>query len=196
MPLPTIPQQLKTELRTARLLLRCPREGDGASVHEAVVESLNALRAWPASLPWAMQEPSVSASETYCLNSAAGFAARTALVYLAFDAEGKLVASTSLHSINWNVPKFEVGFWCRSSLTGKGYTKEAISALMGYAFASLGAQRVEAFTDEANAGSRAVCASVGMRLEGVLKNERITPAGSLRNTCVYAAVGNGSKTRR
>ncbi len=195
MPMPTIPQQLKTELRTARLLLRCPREGDGPLVHEAVVESLDALRAWPASLPWAMQEPSVAVSESFCRNSAAGFAQGTALVYLAFDAEGKWVASTSLHSINWNVPKFEVGFWCRSSLTGKGYTKEALAALMGYAFASLGAQRVEAFTDEENTGSRAVCASVGMRLEGVLQNERITPAGSLRNTCVYAAVSRGAKAR-
>jgi len=195
MPLPTIPQQLKTELRTARLLLRCPREGDGPLVHEAVVESLDALRAWPASLPWAMQEPSVAVSESFCRNSAAAFAEGTALVYLAFNAEGKWVASTSLHSIDWNVPKFEVGFWCRSSLAGQGYTKEALAALMGYAFASLGAQRVEAFTDEENTGSRAVCASVGMRLEGVLQNERITPAGSLRNTCVYAAVSRGAKAR-
>jgi RimJ/RimL family protein N-acetyltransferase len=192
MPLPAVLRQVRTELNTARLLLRCPREGDGTSVHEAVVESLTELRAWPASLPWAMEEPSVAVSEVYCREGAAAFIKRSALVYLAFDEEGRLVASTSLHSINWNVPKFEVGFWCRSSLTGRGYTKEAIAELVRYAFQSLGAHRVDALPDAENTASRAVCESIGMRLEGVLQNERITPQGSLRSTCVYAVARSGA----
>ena len=192
MSLSAVLREVDAELRTARLLLRCPREGDGAAVHEAVVESLPELRAWPASLPWAMQEPSVAASETYCRESAAAFIKRTALVYLAFDSEGTLVASTSLHGINWNVPKFEVGFWCRSTMTGKGYSKEAVGKLVQYAFESLGAHRVDSLPDEENAGSRAVCQSVGMNLEGILRNERITPNGSLRNTCIYAAARSGA----
>jgi RimJ/RimL family protein N-acetyltransferase len=135
-----------------------------------------------------MEEPSVEASEAYCCESAAAFIRRSSLVYLAFDTQGQLVASTSLHSINWNVPKFEVGFWCRSNLTGRGYTKEAIAELVRYAFESLGANRVDALPDEENTGSRKVCESIGMNLEGILKNERTTSQGSLRNTCVYAAV--------
>ena len=139
-----------------------------------------------------MEEPSVAVSEAYCRESAAAFIKRSALVYLAFDKEGKLVASTSLHSINWNVPKFEIGFWCRSSLTGRGYTKEATAELARYAFESLGAHRVDALPDEENTASRAVCKSIGMSLEGVLRNERVTPQGSLRNTCVYAAARSGA----
>ena len=192
MPHPAVLRQVSTELSTTRLLLRCPREGDGVLVHEAVVESLNELRAWPASLPWALEEPSVAASEAYCRESAAAFIKRSSLVYLAFDHDGWLVASTSLHSINWNVPKFEVGFWCRSSLTGRGYIKEAIAELIRYAFESLAAQRVDALPDEENTASRAVCESLGMSLEGVLRNERITPQGSLRSTCVYAAARSGA----
>ena len=176
------------ELRTPRLLLRCPREGDGALVHEAVMESLAELRAWPASLPWALAEPSIATSETYCRESAAEFIQRTLLVYLAFDDGGAFVASTSLHRIDWAVPKFEVGFWCRSSRQRQGYTGEAISELVRYAFEGLGARRVDALPDEENAASRAVCESVGMRLEGTLRNERVTPAGVPKNTCVYASV--------
>jgi len=190
--IPAVLRKVNTELRTARLQLRCPHDGDGPAVHEAVVESLAELRAWPASLSWAMEEPSIAASEAYCRESAAAFIKRSALVYLAFDAEGTLVASTSLHSINWNVPKFEVGFWCRTSLAGKGYAKEAVAELVRYAFESLGAQRVDALPDEENTASRAVCESVGMSLEGVLRNERVTPAGNLRNTCIYAAVRSGA----
>lgn len=176
------------ELRTDRLLLRCPQEGDGQLVHEAVVETLEQLRAWPASLPWAMFEPSLVASETYCRESAAAFIKRTSLVYLAFDELGSLVASTSLHAINWSVPKFEVGFWCRASRQRQGFAAEAASELVRYAFEGLGANRIDALPDEANLPSRAVCESAGMKLEGIMRSERVTPNGVLRNTCIYAAV--------
>ena len=176
------------ELRTRRLLLRCPQEGDGLLVHEAVVETLEQLRNWPASLPWASFEPSVAASETYCRESAAAFIRRTALVYLAFDTSGSLVASTSLHAINWAVPKFEVGFWCRASRQHQGLAAEAAKELVRYAFEGLGANRVDALPDEANGPSRAVCQAAGMHLEGTMRSERVTPDGVLRNTCIYAAV--------
>ena len=104
------------------------------------------------------------------------------------NAEGELVVSCSLHSIQWELPKFELGFWCRSSRTRQGYAAEACDALVQYAFEALGARRVEALPDEANAGSRAVCERVGLQLEGVLRHERVTPTGQLRNTCVYARI--------
>jgi RimJ/RimL family protein N-acetyltransferase len=181
-------REVSRELPTRRLRLRCPHEGDGRLVHEAVVETLEHLRAWPASLPWAMLEPSVAAFETYCRESAAAFIKRTALVYLAFDKSGSLVASTSLHAINWAVPKFELGFWCRASCQRQGLATEAASELVRYAFEELGAHRVDALPDEANGSSRRVCQSVGMQLEGIMRHERITPAGDLRNTCIYATV--------
>jgi RimJ/RimL family protein N-acetyltransferase len=189
MPLDPILREIAAELHTDRLLLRPPRPGDGARVHEAVVETLDALRAWPASLPWAMAPPSVAASETFCRESAAAFLKRSELVYLAFDSRDSLVAACSLHGIHWSIPKFELGFWCRSGRQRQGLASEAASALVRHAFESLGAKRVEAFPDEANAGSRGVCEAAGLELEGVLRNERVTPSGEQRNTCVYAAIG-------
>lgn len=181
-------REVLRELRTDRLLLRCPREGDGQLVHEAVVETLEQLRAWPASLPWAMFEPSIAASETFCRESAVAFIKRSTLVYLAFDELGSLVASTSLHAINWSIPKFEVGFWCRASRQHQGLAAEAAAELVRYAFEELGARRIESLTDEANLSSRAVCEATGMKLEGIMRSERVTPDGVLCNTCIYAAV--------
>ncbi len=186
-------RKVSSELTTERLYLRCPREGDGVAVHEAVVESLQHLRAWPASLPWALAEPSVDASEIFCRESAAAFFKRTSFVYLVFDHAGTFVASTSLHGINWKVPKFEIGFWCRATRQGNGYTTEAISRLIRYAISDLGANRVDALTDERNAASRAVCEASGMQLEGILRNENITPSGVLCNTCVYAVASSREK---
>ena len=178
-----------TEIETRRLLLRCPKPGDGVSVHEAVVESLKELRAWGASLPWAIPDPSVDASEMFCREGQAGFIQRTSLPYLAFERDtGRFIASTSLHRIHWKVPRFELGFWCRTSAHRQGYTHEAARALLELAFTGLAARRVEAYTDELNVASRQLCLSVGMALEGVMRHERVDRAGTLRNTCVLAAV--------
>lgn len=184
---PAILRELADELVTPRLVLRCPRAGDGVVVHEAVRESLADLRAWPASLPWAMAEPSVETSETFCRQAHSDFIRRSSLAYLAFEKNtGQFVISASLHHIDWSVPRFELGYWCRSSRHGQGLAGEAIGALLAYACTGLGARRVECFPDEANVASRALCDKLGLSLEGILRNERIAPDGTLRHTCIYA----------
>lgn len=186
--MPAILRDVACEFATDRLVLRRPREGDGRRVFDAVVETLDDLRAWPASLPWALAEPSIAASEIYCRESLAAFTRRAALTYFAFDRTGTFVASTALHSIDWKVPAFELGYWCRSSRQRQGYTREALAALLRHAFDGLGARRVAVRTDEANVASRRLCEAVGLQLEGTLRHDRITPAGILCSTCVYATI--------
>jgi hypothetical protein len=53
-------------IETPRLVLRCPYPGDGHELHQAVQESLPALRQWPDSLPWAQKPQSPDRSEDYC----------------------------------------------------------------------------------------------------------------------------------
>lgn len=178
---------LPGEIRTARLLLRPPRAGDGAAVHAAIAESLPALRAFLASLPWVAGEQSAGKSESWCRNSAANFLARRDLPMLVFDAAGgEFVGATGLHRMDWSVPRAEVGYWCRTSRAGRGFITEAVRAVCGYAFEHLGAERLEIITDEGNEASRRVAQRCGFTLEGTLRNERRAPQGPLRNTCVYA----------
>ena len=86
-----VPEQIETQ----RLLIRCPRAGDGRIVHDSVVESLAALRAFPASLPWAMFEPSVAASEQFCREGEANYRLRTSLPMLLFLKEGNVHVGNS-----------------------------------------------------------------------------------------------------
>ncbi len=190
---------LPASIETPRLLLRPPRAGDGPALHEAVTDSLAELRRFLASLPWVAGEQSVESAEVYCRNAQANFVARRDLAFLAFErASGRLVAATGLHRAVWATPKVEVGYWCRTSCTGKGYVAEAVRAVTRYAFEHVGAVRVEIVTDEANVGSRRVAERCGFALEGVLRHERRAPDGSLRNTCIYACfpVADGEATIR
>ena len=180
-----VPQEIETE----RLFLRVPRAGDGPALHEAVSESLVELRRFIASVPWVAQEQSAESSEIYCRTALSNFVARKDMPYLLFERESsRLVGCAGLHRPNWDMPRFEVGYWCRAASVGNGFITEAVSALVHLAEARLSAVRLELITDAENTRSRAVADRAGFHLEGVLRNERRAPDGSLRNTCVYARV--------
>lgn len=173
---------------TERLLVRAPSRGDGLAVYEATIESLAELRAWPASLPWACKEPTLEESEAFCRVGQSAFLARTDLPLLVFlkDEPNTLIGCTGLHRFNWAVPKFEIGYWGRTSYLGKGLMTEAIQGVTRFGFSHLGARRIESLPDEANIPSRRIVERCGYKLEGILHNERIDPSGALHNTCVYA----------
>lgn len=178
-----IPQAFQTD----RLTIRAPRPGDGVAVHQAVVESLAALRAWPAYLPWAMHTPSPDASEQFCRQGHAAFLAREDFPMLIFlKDQDVLVGATGLHRLSWDVPKCEIGYWGRSSFARQGLITEAVTGIAQFAFQHLGVLRIKCLTDAANQASRAVAERAGFALESVMRHERRSPDGSLRDTCVYA----------
>lgn len=178
---------LPDSIQTERLLLRPPRTGDGALLHEAVTESLTELRRFLASSPWVAAEQTVESSEVFCRTAQSNFLVRKDLTFLLFEkATGDLAGVADLHRTDWTIPKTEVGYWSRTSKSGNGFISEAVAALVDFAFASLGVARVEVVTDEENTGSRKIAERCGFQLEGTLRNERRASDGSLRNTCIYA----------
>jgi len=88
----------------------------------------------------------------------------------------------------WTTPKTEIGYWARASSGRKGLITEAVMALTDYAVSHIGAVRVEIITDEENLPSRRVAERCQFTLEGILRNERRAPDGSLRNACIYARI--------
>jgi RimJ/RimL family protein N-acetyltransferase len=174
---------------TERLLLRCPRPADAAIVHASVVETLPMLRRFPASFPWAMGEPSIATTERYCIDAQERYLARTEFALLAFaKADAAHVGNLALHDIDWSVPKCEIGYWGRSSLTGRGLMTEAVIALTKVALDGLGMRRVDALPEPDNHESRRLCERAGYALEGTLRNFRVAPDGTVKDACVYSIV--------
>ncbi|QDQ82964.1 GNAT family N-acetyltransferase [Paraburkholderia megapolitana] len=181
--IPDLPAVLETD----RLIIRSPQPGDGPDLFDAVVDALADLRQFPASLPWAMEMPSVDESESFCVAGSESFQARKDFPFLFIDKTSRIVVGAGgLHRPRWTVPAFELGFWGRSSFVGRGLFSEAADALVNFAFASFDAKRVEAICDDLNVRSIRVCERIGMQLEGVLRQERRAPDGSLRNTRIYS----------
>ncbi len=103
---------------------------------------------------------------------------------------GTLVGSSGLHRIDWEVPKFEIGYWYRTSFAGQGYVTEAVRGITKFAFEELMARRIEIRCDTLNKPSARVAEKAGYHLEGELRHEQISTGGELRNTFVYSMLAN------
>ncbi len=181
-----VPQRIDTE----RLILRCVRGSDAAVVNDAVCESIDDLRPY---MPWAQTEPTLARSEADCRRMQAQFLLRGELSMFMFErradgSEGDFIGGTGLHRIDWNVRRFEIGYGCRIGRQRRGLVTEAVHALTRLAFGQLRARRVEIRMDDTNQCSWRVAQRAGYVLEGVLRNESLTPQRAPCDTRVYALV--------
>ncbi len=184
---PHVPDHFETE----RLLIRAPLPGDGRAINDAIRESIDELRPW---MPWAKEVPSVAESETFAREAALRFRNREELPLLIFrKSDGQYLGGSGMHNIAWDVPRFEIGYWLRTSATGQGYMTETVGGVAGMAFETLNAVRVEIRCDSDNAKSAAVARRCGFTLEATLRRESRTPDGRLRDTLIFALLRDGAE---
>jgi RimJ/RimL family protein N-acetyltransferase len=208
---------LPAVLASERVLLRAPRAGDGAALNDAMAESLETLKPWmpwAQEMPSLKQSEltcrqiaarfaqrtdlTLYMFERLCAPTLASLAAlrggataaaeRPGAADVADGDFGRLIGGTGLHRMDWNVPRFEIGYWCRPSMQGRGLVTEAVNTLMRFAFDTLQARRVEVRMSSTNARSRAVAERCGFTLEGVLRQDSRGVDGQPRDTVVYARV--------
>ncbi len=86
------------------------------------------------------------------------------------------------------MPKFEIGYWCRTRITSHGYITEAVTRISAFAFDALGARRVEIRCDPRNFRSARVAERAGFTLEGTIRNNEVGTDGKLRDTRIYASI--------
>ncbi|KIL50997.1 GNAT family N-acetyltransferase [Jeotgalibacillus campisalis] len=175
------------QFETDRLIVRSAKPGDGSKVWEAVNASRKELKPW---LAFASHEATAEETEINIRESYTKFLAREDLRLLVFlKNSGEFVASSGLHRINWDVRRFEIGYWIDSRMSGQGYMTEAVEGIARFAFTTLDAQRVEIRCDAENKKSRSIPEKLGFELEGILKNNELNPLSKKPiDTCVYAKV--------
>lgn len=179
--------ELPAEIETDRLLLRAPRPGDGPLVNASVLETLDDLRRYPASMSWAMEEQTVDKAEEWARRGAADWLIRADFpLLILLRGTAQHVGNCGLHRFDWKTRVFEIGWWCRKRFQGQGLITEAARAVTEFAFAHLGARRVWCGADDENERSWRVAERLGFEHEGTLKSERCDPDGTRRTMRVYA----------
>ncbi len=177
------PERIETE----RLYLRACLPGDGKIVYDAIQASIEDFKKW---LPFANKDQTVEETEINIRESYSQFLLRKDIRLQIFRKEDDvLVGSTGLHRINWDVRKFEIGYWCDSRYQKKGYISEAVENLVDFAFEHLQANRIEICCDPDNENSRKIPEKLGFTLEGILRKNSLSANGKeLRDTCIFAKI--------
>lgn len=177
-----IPEDFESE----RLTIRAPRVRDAAELRAAIEESIDDLRPW---MPWAARVPTLREARANLRQARRRYLEHKDFrLNLFLKGTDTFVGGSGIHRVNWGVRKVEIGYWVRRSFAGQGYITEAVNAITEFAVEHFGAKRVEIRMDDRNLRSWRVAERCGFELEGVLRNERRGPDGSLGDTRVYARV--------
>ncbi len=177
-----LPDQFETE----RLILKAPQVGDGYMINEAIRESHAELKPW---LTWADPLPSPEKSEEMNRVSVTQYLKREVFRSNVIQkSDGLLVGVTSLHHIDWSTPAFEIGYWVRTSLAGKGYAKESVLGITDFAFGLLGAQRMEIRCDPRNDRSASVARRAGYKFEGTIRHDMRERDDTLSSAYIFSMI--------
>ena len=100
---------------------------------------------------------------------------------------GAVVGVTTYLNAEPEVPRLEIGStWTAASAQRTGVNAESKLLLLTHAFDVLGCLAVEFRTHWHNIQSRTAIARLGAKQDGVLRNHRRMPDGSLRDTVVFS----------
>lgn len=170
-------------LMTQRLVLRPVSLQFAGAVQEALDETFEDLHPW---MPWAKEPQSLEVTKDYLEQAERKYQAGGDFGISVFlRSRDQFVLASGLHPKDWDVPKFEIGYWCRRSMQGQGYATETVRALTSIAFEVMAANRVEIRCDSRNVRSLRVAERAGYHLEATLRNDARANDGSLRDTLIY-----------
>ena len=103
--------------------------------------------------------------------------------------DGRVVGATTYCNIELEHKRLEIGYtWYAKSAQRTAINTECKLLLLTHAFQTLGCVAVEFRTSWLNHPSRTAIERLGAKLDGVLRSHRLSPDGSLRDTCVYSII--------
>ena len=140
---------------------------------------------------WELWYTSVPSPDTMAADVDAKLAARAAGTMLPFTvrraATGAALGVTTYCNVDDQTPRLEIGYtWTARSAQRTAVNTESKLLLLGHAFEVLGCIAVEFRTHWHNQQSRTAIARLGAKQDGVLRNHRRQPDGTLRDTVVFS----------
>ena len=165
-------------LRTERLTLRPPRDGDAHAL-VGLLDDIDVVR-YTEHLPHPYTLKDARAFIT-AQRHPGGHGIQDARMACLGDPDGEVVGSVGYRGSA--PPEMEIGYWVGQRFWGRGYAREIAAAALDHAFEVLGAQRITADAVAANAASHRVLTALGFVDEG-------------ETTCATRALGDQPALRR
>jgi ribosomal-protein-serine acetyltransferase len=158
-------QILPDTLRAGQIVLRRTQLSDAPEVLAAAGASIKELSAF---LRWAAADiPSLSQFERRIAEQEADFLLGTGFAYVLRDSLTCQVIGEAGGKLTPGGEAFDIGYWIRSDMTGRGHATAAARVLTSLAFdAYPSIQRVEIRMDKGNAASQTIAVRLGFERVG------------------------------
>lgn len=181
-------------IETARLTLRPPRHGDFRAWSTLREESRAFLTPWEP--VWADDHLSRTAFRHRVGWTQKAIRTERAFPFFVHDRmSGELLGAVTLDNIRRGPAQSgTVGYWIGERHARKGYMREALTAVVAYAFETLNLGRVEAGCLPENTASRRLLEQSGFKYEGVAQ-AYLQINGRWRDHVLYAALRRDRRGR-
>ncbi|MCX7646142.1 MAG: GNAT family N-acetyltransferase [Rhodobacteraceae bacterium] len=184
----------KVSIPTERLVLRLPQHADFRAWVALRRESADFLMPWEPA--WAEDHLSRRAFTNRVYWAARAVSQGSALpLFLIRREDQVLLGAITLDNIRRGPAQAgTLGYWIGVRFARQGYMKEAIKAVVHYAFTEMDLSRIEAACLPENAASRGVLEGAGFKYEGVAQSY-LQINGRWRNHVLYANLRSDRRGR-
>ena len=157
---------------------------DAEPLHEAVRESVDAAFPW---LPWCRAEYSLADAVEWIRSRTQLAAEGREHAFAIVDDAGRLLGGCGIDRIDRLNRLANLGYWVRTSATGRGVASEAVRQLADFAFRETDLVRLEIVCAVGNERSQRAAARAGALREGVLR-QRLVLHGVSVDAVLYSLV--------
>lgn len=172
-------------LSSDAILLRAFRLEDAEGIFEAVVESKNELARW---LPWCHDKYSIADTLEFLKGRGDAFRNDGDYGFVIIErATGRFVGATGINQLDKTARCANLGYWLRTSATGRGYAATSTLMVARWAFEALDLERIEIVVAIDNHSSQRVAERVGATREGIAR-KRLRTGDTQRDAVVFSLV--------
>ena len=175
----------KIELTDGKVTLRPFRMEYVDAMYQAIKESAAEISVW---LPFAHEGYSIKDSRDWVKKRPGEWKKGTSYEFAMYDAkDGTFIGGCGLNGIDKMNKRANLGYWVRTSHTGRGVAPAATLLLAKWGFEALKLVRIEILVAVSNARSLRVAEKVGAKREGILRN-RITIRDKAHDAVMHSLI--------
>jgi RimJ/RimL family protein N-acetyltransferase len=174
-----------SELTDGNILIRPYSTADTRAVYEAVRESIKEISAW---MGWCHADYAIEETSAFIESRAEARESDREYTFGIFDARtGAFLGGTGLSFVNRVHNCANLGYWVRSSCTGRGVASAAARLVARFGLESCGFQRIEILAALGNLPSQRAAEKAGALREAVLR-KRLLVKGQPQDAVLYSLV--------
>ena len=159
---------MRSEVSNDEVRIRRYCTEDIPHLFEAARESVNEMFPW---MSWCHPDYSIAESNAYIVSREAAWNQKSDFDFAILDVKtGRFLGGVGLNQFNRDHSFGNLGYWVRSSSTGRGVASTAARLAAQLGFEDLGVERLEIVVALGNVASEKVAEKMKAKREGVLRN--------------------------